>query len=122
MRWPFLHLTENGVLLCGSPWMGKHGLGVLLCGSPWMGKHGLGQNITVPLQGICLLRRGSENRIEALSPHQAVPLLLPLCAQPEDAPLLSAIANRVGLWRLQCTISPEAARTAHEAMSQEVSL
>ena len=104
---PFLRLTENGVLLCGSPWMGKHGLG---------------QNITVPLQGICLLRRGSENRIESLSPHQAAPLLLPLCAQPEDAPLLSAIANRVGLWRLQCTISPEAARTAYEAMSQEVSL
>lgn len=99
---PFLKLTPEGVLLCGSPWMGKHGLG---------------QNITVPLGGICLLQRGSENRIEPLHPDQAVPLLLPLCAQPEDAPLLSAIAQKTGLWQLQCTPSPDAARIAHAAMS-----
>ena len=40
---PFLKITEAGVLACGSPWSGKHGLDT---------------NITVPLQGICILERG----------------------------------------------------------------
>ena len=100
---PFLKLTDSGVLLCGSPWMGKHGLG---------------QNMTLPLQAICHLQRGAENRIVPLPPHRAVPLLLPLCAQPEDAPLLTAMADRVGLWQLSCTPTPEAALTAHDAMNR----
>lgn len=101
---PFLRLTENGVLLCGSPWMGKHGLG---------------QNITVPLKGICILSRGAENRITPLSPKQAVPLLLPHCSHPaRSQDILSALAGRTGLWQLQCTPTPEAAITAHDAMNR----
>jgi hypothetical protein len=37
---------------------------VYACGSPWCGKHGLASNISVPLQGICVLSRGKENLIQ----------------------------------------------------------
>ena len=57
---PFLELKDSGILLHGSPWSGKHGLD---------------SNISVPLGGICLLERGSENRIHTLSPEQALPML-----------------------------------------------
>ena len=96
---PFLRLTDSGVLLCGSPWQGKHGIG---------------ENLTVPLQGICLLQRGSENRIMPLSPTEALPLLLRHCCESEA--LVEQLCHAVPLWRLDCTISPEAARLAHEAM------
>ncbi len=45
---PFLRITPAGVLAYGSPWSGKHGLAT---------------NVCVPLKGICVLRRGAENRI-----------------------------------------------------------
>jgi hypothetical protein len=36
---------------------------VHVCGSPWNGKHGLDSNVSLPLNGICILSRGQENRI-----------------------------------------------------------
>lgn len=37
--------------------------GIYVCGTPWCGKHGLQTNVEVPVQGICILRRGEENMI-----------------------------------------------------------
>ncbi len=107
---PFLRLTETEVLACGAPWSGKHGLDT---------------NITVPLQGICILRRGTENRIAPISPGAALPMLEAQCGPPE-APsrqlryrdLLRRLTERVPLWQMECTKAPEAALTAHRAMSQ----
>ncbi len=97
---PFLRLTPEGVLLCGSPWCGKHGIGA---------------NLTVPLKGICLLRRGAENTIVPLSPAEALPELI---HQSTDTPLVHAIAERVSLWLLSCTPTPEAAHVAQAAMTK----
>lgn len=106
---PFVRLTPEGALLCGSPWTGKHGLG---------------QNLTVPLAGICLLARGLEDRITLLPAADALPLLLRHGCAPEDAggkdrleSLLQRLSRAVPLWFLQCTPTPEAALTAHKAMS-----
>ena len=105
---PFLRLTPEGVLLCGSPWQGKHGIG---------------QNITVPLAGICLLRRGQHNTIRPITQQEAAPLLLSQLCLPEETDTLPPIACRLlestALWQLECTISPEAARVAHDAMGAE---
>lgn len=95
---PFLRITNEGVLLCGSPWCGKHGIGA---------------NITVPLGGICLLQRGMENTIVPLSPADALPELL---HQSDGSPLMPAVAERVPLWQLTCTPTPEAACVACAAM------
>ena len=96
---PFLRLTETGVLLCGSPWQGKHGIG---------------ENITVPLKGICLLQRGSRNVIVPLSPEEALPELI---RQSSDPSLTRAIAGQVPLWLLTCTPDGQAAQIAYAAMS-----
>lgn len=107
---PFLNLTDNGILACGSPWSGKHGLDT---------------NIIVPLQGICILERGKENRIARILPEEALPMLLhqthcPLALQnrePFEA-LVLQLAQTVPLWRMECNMDPQAADISHKAMSE----
>ena len=93
-------------------------------GAPWSGKHGLDTNVAVPLKGICILERGSENRIMPISSDEALPMLLhqsqpPLekCLQNTFNQLVSDLAGIVPLWRMECTKDPAAATIAHEAMS-----
>lgn len=98
--------------------------GIFLHGSPWSGKHGLDANISVPLAGICLLNRGAENRIEAIGPEAALPMLRKQAFQPAEAALLprfdaltEALARQIPLWTLSCTRDPEAAQIAAAAMA-----
>ena len=95
---------------------------ILICGAPWSGKHGLHSNISVPLQGICILERGGENCIEPISPAQALPMLLHQSHCPPGAEALlrrhvEDLAKRVKLWRMTCTKEPEAAIVAYSAMA-----
>ena len=105
---PFLRITFDGVLACGSPWTGKHGLG---------------SNVSFPMKGICILSRGSENRIRLLAPEDAADFLRSQCFVPEDSEqagraleLLDRLIRMVSLWQMECTKQPEAAITAHQAM------
>ena len=108
---PFLKLTPTGVLACGSPWSGKHGLDT---------------NVTVPLQGICILERGKENRIEPSTPEEALPMLLHQSYCPLDPEkrvrfedLARQLADTTPLWRMSCNMDPEAAEVSHNTMSEE---
>lgn len=101
---PFLKLTDRGVLVCGAPWSGKHGLD---------------SNITVPLKGICILRRGPVDRIRPISPEEALPMLRKQCGLPDSAQqesLTELLARRVPLWEMECTKDPKAALVSQEAM------
>jgi len=105
---PFLELTDTGVWLHGSPWSGKHGLD---------------SNISVPLQGICLLERGAENCIRPAEARELLPMLhkqsyVPLDTDrhPMQQTLVEALAERVPLWHLCCNKDPEAAQVAYAAM------
>jgi hypothetical protein len=98
---------------------------ILLCGAPWSGKHGLHTNITVPLKGICLLERGSENVISTLTADEIFPRLqkegcAPLDAKslPQFEALIQSLAMRIPAWKMQCTKDMEAARIAYEAMKK----
>ena len=88
-------------------------------GSPWTGKHGIGNNISVPLKGICFLRRGTENHIQKAAPDEWLPELIHQCFLPEDHPssLVLQLAQRIPLWEMSCTKDPQAAAIAYEAMS-----
>lgn len=106
---PFLRFTEAGMLLCGAPWSGKHGLDT---------------NIAVPLRGICILERGEENTIGPLTAEEAAPMLLHQSAVPLEEMrlddfhrLVEALGNRVCLWRMACTKDPAAALVSYRAMS-----
>ena len=107
---PFLKFTPEGILACGSPWSGKHGLDT---------------NVAVPLKGICLLERGTENQITPLAAEEILPFLQKQCHIPADThkfpqllALLSELTRCVPLWRMTCTKSPQAAQVAYQAMHQ----
>ena len=98
--------------------------GIFACGSPWSGKHGLDSNVTFPLKGICILERGAENRIRPITPDEALPMLLHQSYRPLDSTkadrlehLVSALAQRIPLWQMECTKDLSAAKIAHCAMS-----
>ena len=96
--------------------------GIFLCGAPWSGKHGLDTNLTVPLQGICILERGAENAIAPVSADFAADHLRHQCQMPLDdgsMPLFTALFAqllRAPRWRMACTISEDAPKIAYNAM------
>ena len=96
---------------------------VIACGAPWSGKHGLDSNIAVPLKGICLLERGSENRICPLCAKDALAFLQKQCHIPADSAkhsrlseLLEHLTRQVPLWHMSCTKEAQAAQVAYNAM------
>jgi len=106
---PFLKFTDAGVLACGAPWSGKHGLD---------------SNIAVPLQGICILRRGKENRICPIGKEAALEMLRRQSVPPGDPDslpvfhsLVDKLAESVALWQMDCTKERSAAEIAHSAMA-----
>ena len=105
---PFLQITENGVTVHGSPWNGKHRLG---------------QNISLPLKAICILSRGADNQIQAISPKEALPMLMQQSQRPMDRrklplylDLIDRLSSRVDFYHMHCNMDTEAARLAYETM------
>ena len=105
---PFLRITPEGVLACGSPWNGKHRLGA---------------NVDVPLRAICVLTRGEVNEIQPLSAGDALSMLMqqsnrPLQPRlmPKYLELIDALTKQVAFYQLACNMDPQAARIAYEAM------
>ncbi|MBO4471084.1 MAG: hypothetical protein J5841_04965, partial [Clostridia bacterium] len=49
---PLIHLTEDGAVVYGTPWNGKHRLGT---------------NAVVPLKAVCILGRGERNSIRGIT-------------------------------------------------------
>lgn len=99
--------------------------GILVCGSPWSGKHGLDTNVTVPLKAICIMERGSENVIRPIEAKEALMMLLQQSNRPLDRSrlmkymdLIDGLANRTALWKMECNLDPKAAEVAFDAMSK----
>lgn len=108
---PFLRVTQDDVLACGSPWNGKHHLG---------------GNICVPLKAICVLERGEQNEVQRISATEALVMLLQQSNRPSDGKkmqkyleLVDTIAARVRFYRLRCNMCADAASTAFEALSKD---
>jgi len=105
---PFLQFTDGGILAWGSPWSGKHGLDT---------------NICAPLSGLCILVRGSEDRIRPASAEEVMamlrysscPPLDPDC-HPQLEAMLTRLAAQVPLWHMECTKDPKAAAVSSQAM------
>lgn len=96
-------------------------------GSPWSGKHGLASNICVPLAGICLLHRGSENTIRRTDANSMLDMLYHQAHAPEDASLVKEVyslvdtlSEMVPLWEMHCNKELDAAKVAYQAMSREI--
>ena len=105
---PFLRLSDTAVVAFGSPWSGKHGLDT---------------NLSVPLAGICILERGTENVIRPISPEVALPRLqkeayVPMEEEkyPQFQTLVEKLSRQVPLWHMTCTKDHQAAKVAYDAM------
>ena len=105
---PLLKITENSVIAYGSPYNGKHHLGC---------------NMSAPLKGICILKRGQENTISQISKAQAYPMLMQQVHRPKDGmqlakvlKLIDRLSQNTSLFELHCNMEPEAAKVAYEGM------
>ena len=99
--------------------------GITAHGAPWCGKHGLHKNISLPLKGICLLERGTENSICPAQPEALLPILLSQggCPLAEDRysryrALTEDLLTKVSVWKLSCIKDPSAAELAFSVMGK----
>lgn len=99
---------------------------VLMCGTPWDGKHRLSNNTMVPLKAVVLLERGKESEIHPVEFSAALPMLLQQTYRPSSPialsrtmTLLEAMSKRVKLYRLKCNRSLKAAQTAYDGMNRK---
>ena len=95
-------------------------------GTPYAGKENIQTNTSETVRGIVLLEQGAENRIERVSAHDAYVRLLVQTYHNDQKPQeMLHIMDLVGLlaklpvFRLQCTISEEAAHIAEQALKGE---
>ena len=99
---------------------------VIAYGTPWDGKHRLSTNTHAPVVGICILRRGKENKIREITAREAYPMLLQQCYRPMDKQammrtmqVLDQLKERVSFYELYCNISQEAVEVAYNRMKKE---
>lgn len=97
--------------------------GVTVHGTPWMGKHGLGRNASAPLRAIVSLSRDSTDHIAPMPKQDAFALLLRRSLTSENRAVMQAIVAleaeivaAADFYRLGCTPTVEAARTARAGM------
>lgn len=96
-------------------------------GTPWSGKTDQNLNLRVPVAGICLLGRGTENKIVPYGGTAAIYDILTQTIRPKDPgltanllELMDKLLRCVSVWKLQCNMDPEAAIVSHGAMSGSI--
>ena len=107
---PLIHLTEDGAVVYGTPWNGKHRLGT---------------NAVVPLKAVCILGRGERNSIRGITREEAFPMLVQQSYRPLDPAalaktmtLVDRLSRTVPLYRLECNMDPEAAELSYNTMKE----
>ncbi len=97
---------------------------IFLCGTPWDGKHHLNSNTMTPVQAICFLVQGEENRIIGIREEEAFPSLLKHSYRSKQEQrvkqalvLLDRLCKTVPCYVLACNMEPEAALVSYEGMN-----
>ena len=108
---PFIRVTDNSILACGTPWSGKEGRNT---------------NTAVPLRAIFLLERSDKDKIESISLGKAFPDLLQQTYRSTDSfslrktiDLLKGLDGKVKIYRFQSTPTFESVRLAYETAKPE---
>ena len=99
---PTLKFTDNGVIVYGNPWCGKHLRG---------------NNLSAPLKAIIKIERGENNKVESISPNNMLPTLFEQSYKSnksENAGMLLeyffTLLNGVKLYKLTCNKDISAAK------------
>lgn len=101
--------------------------GVFVYPSPWNGKEGFCGAEAAPLGGIICLVRSEENRVESISPRQAViPVFLSLISDMETEAVIKSAArfadsllNRVPVWLMRSRDIEPSASLLYETVFKE---
>ena len=93
-------------------------------GTPWSGKYDISRNERVPIAGIAVLGRGSDNKIVPFTGFAAITAILDQMLRPAGEEYrtriletLDSLLSYVPVWKLTCNMEPEAATVAYQAMS-----
>ena len=104
---PLIKVSENGIMVYGTPWDGKHRLST---------------NISVPLKAVCILDRSEKNRIEKVTADSVYNMLVQQVYRPQNPQkllktlqLIDVLSENVGLYRLGCNMNISAAELAYKA-------
>lgn len=99
---------------------------MLVCSTPWAGKENWHKNSIVPIGAICVLQRGSVNRIRRAEADEVLAVLLGQTYIPKSdegallsLELLDALCEKVPMYVLECDISETAVKTSFTAMTGE---
>ncbi len=108
------------------PIIKKHNEKFHVYGTPWAGKEGENTNVHVPIEGICILERGSKNHIERVNTSEAFVKLMEQTVRPKEKDkmvkvmdILGDICENIPIYRLFCNISPEAAEVSYNGMCKK---
>lgn len=105
---PLLRITQTGVLVCGTPWDGKHRLST---------------NITIPLKAICFLTRSQVNSVAPVDKGSVLPLLVKQCYAPDyqedmyrTLSLIEKVTESSEFYQVFCNMEMDAAETIYEGI------
>ena len=108
---PMLRITEEGIVVWGTPWDGKHHLS---------------RNAGAPLRAVVWLTRDETNHIEPLPKADAFPLLMRQCYASKRPDVMARILamektllDAADFYALGCTMDPEAALVARKGMQRD---
>lgn len=92
-------------------------------GTPWNGKHRLDTNARAEIAAICEIRQGKINKIRRISPSEMLMVVFNQTIRPAEPEkmenllgILDKLLTSVPLYRLECDVSEEAAKTSFDAM------
>lgn len=97
---------------------------ILCCGSPWAGKEGLHRNVCIPLKGLCLLQRSSENTIRRATASEFLDFYMQQLQMPGDSAamvrtlqLLDRLYRMVPVYLLRNDMSEQGVRVCYQALT-----
>lgn len=98
--------------------------GVIVYGTPWDGKHHLSNNTKVKLKSICILNRGDTNCVTKVNSSDVYSILLQQVYKPINSvdgmhktlDLIDKLCKMVEFYSMNCTMNIEAAKVAYEGM------
>lgn len=95
-------------------------------GTPWNGKENWGANISAPIAAVCFIERGETNAICRVGEDEIIDRLLhqlylrgSKLAVAQQLALMDGFVRGVPFYRLQCTISTEAAQLSYQTMRKK---
>lgn len=93
-------------------------------GTPCCGKEGWNINKKVPLKAVCFIVKSDHNKLTKLPPHIALMNIfgfgVPYRTSENEEKILELcekLIEKVDFYKMECTISPDAALTAYQGMN-----